>query len=238
MRILPAVLAFAVVLTQPAFAQDYRQKAIIVSGSTRSDNRYVEGRASQLPAIGVTRRADFLAQPVRIVSDSRDGNQRRQEVYTMMEAAIARAKAAGLELSYGDFDLQEVTRENYRELGLSSAGRADTTAISFLVRVPLGTDAENASKRISDFLKAVPTNGRSYIEALGGASLVVLGPDQYRGEVVKAIAEESRSYAALFGTDYRVFVEGLSRPLEWTQVSETDVFLYIPHSFRIEPGKG
>jgi len=232
-----AAAVAALVVTDPAFAQDYNSNAIIVTGSRRSDNSFVDDCADELRAIGLTRRADFMAQPVRIVSDSREADMREREVYAMMEAAIARAKAAGLELSYGDFELKPVTRENYRELPLLSAGRADTTAIYFLVRVPLTGEVDNVRKLVSTFTKSIPATGRSYLEYTGESSLVIIGPDQYREPVIRKLSEESRKYAGLFGAEYRVYVDGLHAPLEWAQVSETDVFLYIPHRFRIEPGK-
>jgi hypothetical protein len=83
-------------------------------------------------------------------------------------------------------------------------------------------------------VKAVPANGRSFID-VGTTGLAIDNPEQYRGDVVRHIAEESTRYAAMFGNSYGVEISGLSGDLYWQQASETEVFLYIEHNFTIRP---
>jgi hypothetical protein len=66
-------------------------------------------------------------------------------------------------------------------------------------------------------------------------TLTIVNPDQYRDAIVKLVADNARHYAALFGTDYAVQVNGIDAQVYWSQVSGTDVFLYVPYRYTIVP---
>lgn len=214
----------------PIFAQDLYSENIIVTGSRRSDADFY---SEEKTVIGLKRRADYAAQPVWIVSDSRDEDVRRQEVYAMLKAAIDRAKGAGVELVYGDFELKPITLANYRDLVPRRAGRNDTSQISFFVQKRLNSSTADVDKTISDFIKSVPATGRSLMEKRGNLNLTIVGPDQYRDQIVKLIAAESKKYAGYFGSGYGVEISGLDKALIWTQVSASEVFLYLPYRFTV-----
>ena len=86
--------------------------------------------------------------------------------------------------------------------------------------------------KIAAFVRSVPVTGRSFIET-GSTVLGLSNPDQYRLAVVQAIADESK--AGQYGSDYGIEIRELDSELYWQQASETDVFLYIKHSFVIRP---
>ncbi len=90
------------------------------------------------------------------------------------------------------------------------------------------------AERIAAFKEVVPATGRSFID-VGGTGLAIDNPEQYRNAVVRHIAEESTEYASMFGDGYGIRIQGLEGELYWQQASETEVFLYIEHSFVIEP---
>jgi hypothetical protein len=66
---------------------------------------------------------------------------------------------------------------------------------------------------IAAFVKTVPVSGRSYIET-ARTDLAINNPHAYRGAVVKAIADEAKRYAAMFGNDYGG-VHGGDKPGHW-----------------------
>jgi hypothetical protein len=66
-------------------------------------------------------------------------------------------------------------------------------------------------------------------------TLTIVNPDQYRDTIVKSIAENARRYAAMFGPEYAVQVNGIDGQVSWSQISSTDVFLYIPYRYTIVP---
>jgi hypothetical protein len=229
-----AALVFLALATAPAVAQD--ESNVIVTGmrSDRSSNQYYDEQQS---AIGLTRKADFFVKPLYVSSDSRDPDQRREELFAMLRATIERAGAAGITLVAGDFTLNPVTLATMEELELGSGNRPDTSRVQIYARMPVTDSVDRvreADRRITAFVKGVPVTGRSFIET-GTTVLGLSNPDQYRLAVVKAVADEAKRYAAQFGPDYGIEIRGLDSELYWQQASETDVFLYIEHNFVVRP---
>ena len=230
-----AAAAFSLTIPAASIAQDENVVVVTGSRSDRSSNfQYYDDDQS---AIGFTKRADYFVKPIYVNSDSRGGELRRNELFSMLRATIERAEQQGISLIAGDYGLRPLTVENMEKLTVRSAGRPDTSRVTIYARLPVsGKDARAslANERIENFAKAVPVTGRSFIQT-GAISLAIDNPDQYRLDVVRAIAQESRQYASLFGGDYGVEIRGLDSELYWQQASETEVFMYIQHSFVISP---
>lgn len=219
----------------PAMAQE----TIVVTGSRqdRSATNQYFARNNEPAAIGVTRRADYFVTPLYVSSDSRDPDLRDDELFAMLGQVLDRARAQGIDIVAGRYALSAVTRENMRDLSVTGGNRPDTSRVQVYARIPL-TGAEGSvtatAERIAAFVKAVPATGRSFID-VGATGLAIDNPEQYRSAVVRHVAEESTRYASMFGTNYGVEIDGLEGDLYWQQASETEVFLYIDHSFVIRP---
>src|SRR5688500_7512148 len=122
-----AALAFAL-LASPTSAQDDSaadgdgSEYIVVTGSR------IPGRVAALPlverrpVVGLRRAADNAVRQIEITSDSREEDMRREEVEAMFLAALDRAKREGLSLVTGEFEVTEVTRENWRNIFPGLAG--------------------------------------------------------------------------------------------------------------------
>ena len=232
-----AITAAAFVLTtpMPALAQD--ADTIIVTGSRIERDDYDEYYDDDQSAIGLTRPADYFVKPILISSDSRDAATRSSEVTAMLQATIAQAEAQGITLVGGCYRLFEITEETIEDLSFGRGSRPDTTQVQLYARLPVGgrfDRVEQVDDLVSDFAKDIPVTGRSYIETRS-TSLAIDNPQSYRGDVVRAIADESKSYAAMFGPGYGVEIRGLDSELYFKQASETEVFLYIRHTFVIKP---
>ena len=225
----------AVAMPLPAAAQE----TIVVTGARQdrsATNAYFSPNSGPA-AIGVTRRADYFVTPLFVSSDSRDPDMRIEELFAMLGEVIDRAEAQGIAIVAGRYTLSPVTRETMRQLPISGGNRPDTSRVQIYARIPLAGAEPSVMKtaeRIAAFVKAVPANGRSFID-VGATGLAIDNPEQYRGDVVRHIAEESTRYAAMFGNGYGVEISGLSGDLYWQQASETEVFLYIEHNFTIRP---
>ena len=229
-----ASIALALLAPVPAAAQD--ESNVIVTGS-RSDRSQYEYYDEQQSAIGLTRKADFFVKPLYVNSDSRDPDQRQAELLAMLRATIERAGAAGITLVAGDYTLVPVTLAGMEELSIGSGNRPDTSRVAVYARIPVSNDVDRvreADQKIAAFVRSVPVTGRSFIET-GSTVLGLSNPDQYRLAVVQAVANEAKRYATQFGSDYGIEIRGLDSELYWQQASETDVFLYIAHSFVIRP---
>ncbi len=213
------------------------------------------------PVIGFKRQADSAVRNIDIVSDSREEDMRRREVQAMLLDAIDRAKAASFSLVTGQSELVEVTRANWQDQFPELAGKAkeknddddddddydddnedqsayvnnsSSTTIRLKVKTKLDGSISNAQQKIAGFIKSVPVTGRSLIVPQGGLSLTIINPDQYRDEIYKRIATGAKHAVSFYGPEYGVEVVGLDRDVAWQQVSNTEVFLYIPYTFKIE----
>lgn len=215
------------------------------------------------PAIGLRRSADGVVRRIEIGSDSRSEDMRRSEVQAMLLAALDRARREGLSLVTGELEVKEVTRENWRTLfpGLASASvsadneddrddydddddgngkvqpgfedNGNTATARLMIKAKLTGTIDEAQRKVSAFAKAVPATGRSEIRQLGTMALTIVNPEQYREEISARIARSALSAASAYGTGYGVEVTGLDREIAWAQVSNTEVFLYIPYAFTV-----
>lgn len=233
-----AVAAILALLPLPVLAQDRTaaelgQQDIIVTASRRE----ADGFDASQPAIGLRRRADFAIQELTITGDTRDEAKRHAEMFDMLRAAITQASRNGVQLATGDTVVEPLTIDNYRDLTLKKDSRPDAEKLQFLVKAPLGvgSDAKAALDRIDAFVKAVPTVGRALMEKSDDLTLSIVAPDQYRPQIVQAVADDARAMAARFGPDYAVEARGIERPVEWTRAGLTDVLLYIPYQLTIVP---
>jgi hypothetical protein len=228
-------LLLPMLLPVPAAAQDPGMSEIVVSGSRIA--RDPDEPGANRPAIGLRRTADFAIMTVSIAGDTREAPRRREEILTMVRAAIELAQRSGLELATGDFIVLPLTLANYRELPMANDGRQDSDRVVFLVKARLDatTDSATALQRIERFVRAVPANGRAEIRSGGELTLSVVAPDQYRGQILDLIAADSNAAARRFGPDYAVEARGLDRPVEWARASLTEVFLYVPYNIVVRP---
>jgi hypothetical protein len=251
-------LAGLALFAGPARAQDDGASEIIVTASriTAPGGVVIESRP---PVIGLKRQADSAVRNIEIVSDSREADMRKREVLAMLLAALDRAKGAGLSLVTGQLEVVEVTRDNWRDQFPALAGKADADAddeddddedddgkpkpgfeddgsnatVRLKVKTRLDGSIGNAQAKITAFVKAVPATGRSQIAQKGGLALTIINPDQYRDEIYRRIAAGAQHAVGFYGADYGVQVTGLDREVAWKQVSNTEVFLYIPYGFTV-----
>ncbi|MBY8825095.1 hypothetical protein [Sphingomonas colocasiae] len=218
----------------PAAAQDADAPGLgeVVVTANRLNARYAQ---QDRPVVGLRRQADSVVVQAAFSSDSRDAETRKREIHAMLLAALGRAGAAGVELVTGNFELIPVTKDNYQDLPLISAGRVDTSQANVMVKVKLAGSIAAAGERLDGFIKGVPRTGRGAIDKAGALTLTIRNPDQYRDAIVKLVAENARHNAAIFGPDYAVQVNGIDGQVSWSQVSGTDVFLYLPYRYTILP---
>jgi hypothetical protein len=206
---------------------------VVVTAMRRDADNYDE----RIPAIGLRRIADYAVQQVYVAGDTREADQRRSEIYAMIKGAIELATGrGGIELATGEMVVEPLTLTNYRNLPLQNDGRPDSERTSFLIKTRLsGVDAKAALERIHNFIKSVPTVGRAELKPQGELTLSVVGPDQYRGQIIDLVAADARQTAAKLGQDYAVQAKGLDRPVEWSRASLTEVFLYVPYAYDVLP---
>jgi hypothetical protein len=229
-------LAFAMLVASaaPIMAQQANAPELgeVVVTANRQNARYAQ---QDRPVVGLRRQADSAVIMVAISSEAREEDIRKREIHTMLNAALDRAAASGMELVTGSFELTPVTKANYKELPLYNAGRVDTSQVSFMIKVKLAGSTVAAEQKFDAFIKGVPVTGRGAIDKSGSLTLTIINPDQYRDSIVQLVAENAKKYAGFFGSDYAVQINGIDGQVAWSQVSGTDVFLYMPYRYTIVP---
>jgi len=234
-RWLQAAAVLALYMPAPLAAQS--EELIVVTGSRNERGSYDAYYDEQQSAIGLTCKADNFVKPIYINSDPRDPEFRRAIVTAMLQETIRLAAKEGIALVAGDYRLVPLTEQTLKNLSFGTGTRPDTTRVKILARLSVGERFARVGEvdtAIAAFVKTVPVSGRSYIET-ARTDLAINNPQAYRGAVVKAIADEAKRYAAMFGNDYGVEIRGLDSELFFKQASETEVFLYIAHTFVIRP---
>jgi len=251
-----AVLGCLTFVASPLLAQDDNGGGeIIVTGMRNSLSRNVTSIEAQPPVIGLKRLADSAVRTIEIVSDSREEEMRKREVQAMLLDAIDRAKRDGFSLVTGQFELVEVTRANWQDQFPALAGKADsasddeddegdkaqpafeddgrTATVHLKVKTKLVGSIGSAQQKINGFVKSVPATGRSQIQQKGELALTIINPEQYRDEIYRRIAAGSQHAVTFYGPEYGLEVTGLDKGIAWKQVSNTEVFLYIPYAFTV-----
>ncbi len=258
--VLAVALASAPMLAQDDGGDGGAMEAIVVTGTMRA--RAPAPVIERRPVIGLRRPADNVVRVIEITSDSREQKMRRDEVEAMFLAALDRAKTQGFSLVTGEYEVVEVTRENWRNLfpGLVGTAQAedddddedydededdsgqinpgytdngDTATLRLRVKTKLTGSIAEAQRKITAFVKSVPATGRSQISQTGTMALTIVNPEQYRDEIYKRIAAGVQRAVGPYGADYGAQITGLDREIAWAQVSNTEVFLYIPYSFLV-----
>ncbi|MEM6267287.1 MAG: TonB-dependent receptor [Pseudomonadota bacterium] len=232
MRVLPFALLLSLA-TAPALAQDLSSReVIVVTGSRIQQNDYSDYQ----PAVGLTRKGDFLVQEVAIRGDTRDASQRADEIKTMLRDAIGIADRGDIELATGDYILTRLTLENADEVALQRDKRVDAQRINFLVKAPLSDrSVDQAQAAIDAFIESVPEVGRAQMDGMGDPKLSVVGPDSYRDAIITKVAEDAKRQASVLGDDYAVELTGLNMPVQWTPAGPGEVLLFIPYELKVIP---
>ena len=214
-----------------------RARQIYIDPRTNTGDRD-RGGCSGLPSVGLRRRADFALLPVIIAGDTRERDQRREEILTMVRSALDLARRSGIELAIGDFFVVPLTADNYRTLAFIGDGRPDSERVAFFIKTRLGASADEANAaitRLEQFVRSVPAAGRAEMRAAGPLTLSIVAPDQYRGQILDMIADRRPRHRRALRPRSAVEARGLDRPVEWRRAGVTEVFLYIPHRLVFRP---
>jgi len=224
-----AALAAAVLLGSAAFAQSGVEEIVVTAMREESPR----------PGAYLRRTGDFLLLTVYVVNDTREAEGRKREIYETLRGALASARRdGGIELSVIEGEVVIPLRVDSATVSLADGARPDTSATTIHVktRIPAkNADGQQLVSKLKDFVAAIKPVGRTQLQPDGSIDISVVGPDQYRGEILQRFAEETRSITAALGPDYRVLARGIDRPVEWSRLGLLDLALYVPYSYELLP---
>jgi len=231
LRLALPLLAATLALAPCAQAQDDSSQLdeIVVTGTRISDEDL-----ALMPAVTLTRRADFLALSVTLENDTREAEARRREVHETLRNLVADAAKQGMSMAHGDEFLIPVTAANH-QLPLGTGSRSDTSRVSLYLKRPLGATDNVAAEiaRLEKFVDNARVVGRTVVEADDDIALSVVNPERYRFEIVPLIAADARKLQAAIGPGCRVNLTGLASRVSWERTDEAELTLYLPYKVEI-----
>ena len=228
-RLCLAALLF-LIGTSAAFAAEEPEELLVTPA--RTDKTVIPGASLKRPA-------DFLLQRVKVSSDAREESVRKDEIFEtlkLMSAAAARDKTIDLVVL---LDARVIPLKlDSTTVKLTRGSRADTSETTVSLRTRVIQGASHATELYGK-LKAFPTTikpaGRSAIDVYGDAEVSIVNPSQYREQVVKLYAADSKLVTSTLGPDYRVITRGIDRQLQWVRDGMTDITLFIPYEYDVIP---
>ncbi len=207
---------------------------IVVTGS-RITSYY------DMPAITVTKNADFLVQEIRVTNDSRSPQLRKTEIIQTINNLINSAKKQkGIELSYGEGFLTPVKLNDESLELLSDKERVDTSYVDIYVKVEYDQDKPSKEQigQLRRFISDANLVSRTEILLDGDIGLSLKEPEQYRYEILGKIAQENQKTVQAIGNHCMTVFHGLEGRVEWERSDLGEVTLYIAYETEISCQNG
>lgn len=228
------IILLACLASSTAAAQDELEE-IVVTG-TRIDSDYTE-----MPAVTIAKKADFLVQSIRLENDSRSPDLRKSEILKTIENLIERSKSMpGMALSYGEGFLEPINLTDESLRLLEDRKRVDTNYIDIYAKIAL--DPNRSTKdQIADlrkFISGVRKAGRTEILPQGDIGLSIVGPEQYRYEIIEKIAAENARVSKAMNATCKTKIIGLEGRVQWERTSVSELTLYIPYRLEVSDCSG
>lgn len=225
------ILALSLFCIIPESKGDGVAEEITVTGSriTRSDYFGV-------PAVSIKKNADFLIQNIRLINDSRSPELRRKEIIATIDNLLKAArKAEGIELSYGEGFLIPVKLNDDSLQLIEDRKRADTSYVDIVVKVAY--DGSRSPKqqivKLRDFIADAELDSRTEVESIGDIGLSIIGPEQFRYEILKKIAVENQKIKEVIGGSCEMTISGLEGLIEWERTGIAELTLYISYETEV-----
>lgn len=217
-------------LASVASAQEATLEEIVVTGS-RVDVDYYE-----MPAVTIAKKADFLVQSIRLLNDSRSPDLRNAEIIETIQNLIKRSESMdGMALSYGRGFLEPINLDDESLQLLQDRQRVDTSYIDIYAKVALNSD-RSSKAQISDlreFISGAKKVGRTEILPLGDIGLSIIGPEQYRYEIIEKIAAENAKVSQAMNANCEITIGGLEGRVQWERTNISELTLYIPYGMEV-----
>ncbi len=217
----------AMLLGVDASAQNLEE--VVVTGLRASDY-------SEMPAVTITKPADFLVQKIQLINDSRSPDLRKKEIIETVEGMLKRATSdRNIALSYGEGFLVPVNLTDESLQIIEDKKRPDTSRVELSVKVTLaaGDDTKARVAALRKFIEKTPLVGRTEVEPMDDVGLSIVGPEKYRYDILATIAEENARLAKVVGSKCEVKVSGLSRRVMWERTEVAELMLYIPYEMEM-----
>ena len=226
-------LALTLALLTTAFST-----AAGIGSDSGGDSIFVMGVSeTRSVAVAITMPADFVAVPIRVISDQKNTALAYDELHQALDLISQKAK----ESKRFRTSLKVVTLSQQKGgYGFSSGSWNEPAASTEIyLLVPLTKESENifdAGAASARFLDGLRLPGKARFE-LGRLQLAVENPEQYRAKLLGVIAEEIKKTREALAAQASVTVEGLESPVMVQQAGDRNVRLFLNYSLAITTEK-
>lgn len=217
-------------LCNSLYTYSQQLEEIIVTAQRDSDSYY------DIPAITITKNADFFVQRIRLINDSRSPDLRKQELIGSIDNLIkASAKIKGMELSYGDGFLVPVNLNDDSLQIIEDTRRTDTSYVDISVKTAMNEKESPKQQIVSlrKFISSANLLSRTEIESIGDIGLSIVKPEQYRYEILKKVVAENKKIQEVVGGDCEIKIGGLEGRVNWERSGVSELTLYIGYATEV-----
>jgi len=217
-------------LVAPASDAQVMLDEIVVTGTR------IEADYYGMPAVTIMKQADFLVQNIRLTNDSRSPDLRKVEIVETIEHLIERSESMdGMALSYGSGFLEPINLTDESLQLIEDRQRIDTSYIDIFAKVAFTANRDSKSQigDLKEFISGVEKKGRTEIIPLGDIGLSIIGPEQYRYEIIQKIAGENARISEAMNADCDISIGGLEGRVEWERTGVSELTLFIPYGLDI-----
>ena len=222
-KVIPVIL-----ISLSSYAQVLEE--VVVTAQMRSDNYY------EMPAVTIKKKADFLVQRIRLINDSRSTELRKKEIIQTIDNLIrASKKINGIELSYGEGFLSPVNLNDDSLQLIEDVKRTDTSYVNVFVKVALNEKRSPKQQigELRNFISGANLVSRTEIDNIGDIGLSIIGPEQYRYEILGKIAVENKKIKEVVGGACEIKIGGMEGRVEWIRSGLAELTLYIRYATEV-----
>ena len=191
------------------------------------------------PHITFAKRADNLITKVRIVCDTRDISQRKEELRTTLKNMVkSAAQDSSIGLGLGE-QVIGAFNESMIEAAIFPDKKADTSFAELLVKTSVTPNDtfDSATARIKGYINKVPKAGRTEILREEKWDLTLINVERYRSDLIALIVKDAKQTGSMIGVDSQVTIQGLQLPISWYQSGPLDLALYIAYKLEVRSPK-
>lgn len=184
-----------------------------------------------LPPVRIQLRADYVAVPITISTESKEAARGSDDVERALKAVTERVKQhPGLELRTGVVSL--APRESGAFLGSGSGSYGGSSARLHVLTPLKDGDVFAASRRVHQALAGLRLDGSRL--SFGSAVLGVDDPEKHRAQLLGLIARAVSDTRRALGVTGGAQLDGLEAPIGVMQLNETDVVLWLGYRLRVD----
>ena len=141
----------------------------------------------------------------------------------------------GMALSYGQGFLEPINLDDESLQLLEDRQRADTNYINIYAKVALNPDRSPKAQiaDLREFISGAKKSGRTEVLPLGDIGLSIVGPEQYRYEIIEKIAAENAKVSKAMKANCEITIGGLEGRVQWERTAVSELTLYIPYGMEV-----